>query len=139
MLNCQCRYTASVAAHGSFVLKLTGQVAAQAKTFTYYEAAASSSTLSGGAVRRNINSTTTVVGSLGDGASVTLTGIDGGSGGNKLLSIDYTDGDYTFSNTDCPNCRNAFISVNGGPDIWAQMPIAAQVCQASPCEKTVLT
>ncbi|KAF9029907.1 glycoside hydrolase family 27 protein [Hymenopellis radicata] len=119
-------YTARAAAHGSFVLKLTNQIASSPPSFTYYEAAAASSVLEGGAVRRTINSSTTVVGSLGDGASVTLTGISVAEGGKKLLAIEYTNGDYTFGNDGCPNCRNAYVSVNDGEDVWAQMPIAAQ-------------
>ncbi|KAF8906165.1 glycoside hydrolase family 27 protein [Mucidula mucida] len=122
-----CRYTARAAAHGSFVLKLTNQITSSPRTFTYYDAAASSSILQGGAVRRTINSTTIVVGSLGDGASVTLTGISVVEGGTKLLAIEYTNGDYTFGNDGCPNCGNAYVSVNGGEEVWAQMPIAAQV------------
>jgi alpha-galactosidase len=43
------------------------------------------------------------------------------------LTIDYINGDFVFSNTDCSNCRNALFSVNGGSPVQAQMPISGQV------------
>ncbi|KAF9013154.1 glycoside hydrolase family 27 protein [Cyathus striatus] len=119
-------YTAAVPAHGSLVLKLSGGITAPTQKFTYYNAAASSNTLAGGANLRVVNSTVTVVGFVGNGGTLTINNVDGGSDGTKTLSIDYINGDYVFSNTACSNCRNAFIRVNGGSTIQAQMPISAQ-------------
>ncbi|KAF8955947.1 glycoside hydrolase superfamily [Flammula alnicola] len=119
--------TATVAAHGCVVLKLTGGVSSPAPAITFYDAAASTSTLSGGANTRVVNSTITVVGFVGEGGTLSFNNVDGGAlGGTKLLSFDYINGDFVFSNTDCSNCRNAFISVNGGTPVQAQMPISAQ-------------
>ncbi|KAK0221588.1 glycoside hydrolase family 27 protein [Armillaria fumosa] len=119
-------YTATVAAHGSFVLKLTNVVPITAPRFTYYEATSSSNILAGGASTRQVNSTVSVVGFVGNGGTLTITGVDGGTGGTKLLSFDYINGDVAFSNSACSNCRNAYISVNGGDAVQAQMPISAQ-------------
>ncbi|KAJ7617461.1 glycoside hydrolase family 27 protein [Mycena polygramma] len=118
-------YTATVAAHGSMVLKLTGGVAAASPSFTYY--AATSGSLAGGAAPRAVNSSVTVVGFVGNGGTLTLSGVDGGTaGGTKLLAFDYINGDVTFSNTACSNCRNTFVSVNGGAAVQVQMPLSAQ-------------
>lgn len=120
------RFTTTVAAHGAMVLKLTGGVVAASPTFTFY--AATSGTLGGGAATRVVNSTVTVVGFVGSGGTLTLSGVDGGTaGGTKLLAFDYINGDFTFSNTACSNCRNTFVSVNGGTAVQVQMPISAQV------------
>jgi alpha-galactosidase len=120
-------YTATVAAHGSMTLKLSGGVLSPPPTFTFYDAAASTNTLAGGAVTRVVNSSVTVVGFVGEGGTLTFENVDGGSaGGTKLLSFDYINADFVFSNTACSNCRNAFISVNGGTAVQAQMPISAQ-------------
>ena len=121
-------YIANVDAHGSIALKLTDGVRAPAPRFTYYDAASSTSTLAGGATPRVVNSTITVVGFVGQGGTLTFDHVDGGSaGGIKLLSFDYINADYTFTNTACSNCRNAFVSVNGGTPVEAQMPISGQV------------
>ncbi|KAJ7250018.1 hypothetical protein B0H12DRAFT_1019369 [Mycena haematopus] len=107
------------------VLKLTGGVAAVTPTFTYY--AATSGTLGGGATPRVVNSTVTVVGFVGNGGTLTFSGVDGGAaGGTKLLAFDYINGDVTFANTACSNCRNTFVSVNGGTAVQVQMPLSAQ-------------
>ncbi|GLB38649.1 putative alpha galactosidase A [Lyophyllum shimeji] len=120
-------YISTLAGHGCVVLKLSGATAVAAPAFTYYNAAASTNTLAGGAATRAVNSSLTVVGNIGNGAgTLTITGIDGGAGGTKTLSLDYINGDFTFSNTACSNCRNAFISVNGGTPLQVQMPISAQ-------------
>jgi hypothetical protein len=113
------------------VLKLTNGAAAPAPVFTFYAAAAAANTLAGGASTRVVNTTVTVVGFVGNGGTLTFTGVDGGAaGGTKLLSFDYINGDFVFSNTACSNCRNAFVSVNGGTPVQAQMPISAQVSGA---------
>ncbi|KAJ7740275.1 glycoside hydrolase family 27 protein [Mycena maculata] len=118
-------YTSTVAAHGSLVLKLTGGVSAPIPTFTYYPA--TSGTLGGGATPRVVNDTVTVVGFVGNGGTLTFTNVDGGTaGGTKLLSFDYINGDVTFTNTACSNCRNTFVSVNGGTAVQVQMPLSAQ-------------
>ncbi|KAJ7913578.1 glycoside hydrolase family 27 protein [Mycena leptocephala] len=118
-------FTTTVAAHGSMVLKLTGGVPVANPTFTFY--AATSGTLAGGAASRVVNSTVSVVGFIGEGGTLTLSGVDGGTaGGTKLLSFDYINGDVTFSNTACSNCRNTFVSVNGGTAVQVQMPLSAQ-------------
>ncbi|KAJ6508283.1 glycoside hydrolase family 27 protein [Mycena sanguinolenta] len=118
-------FTATVAAHGSVVLKLTGGVPVASPAFTFY--AATTGTLAGGATPRVVNSTVTVVGFVGEGGTLTFTGVDGGTaGGTKLLSFDYINGDVTFTNTACSNCRNTFISVNGGTAVQVQMPLSAQ-------------
>ncbi|KAF8885702.1 glycoside hydrolase family 27 protein [Gymnopilus junonius] len=120
-------YTANVGAHGSMALKLDSGVPAPAPTFTFYNAATSNNTLAGGAATRVVNSTITVVGFVGQGGTLTFNNIDGGSsGGTKLLSFDYINADYTFSNTACSNCRYAFVSVNGGTPVEMQMPISGQ-------------
>ncbi|KAG7445709.1 glycoside hydrolase family 27 protein [Guyanagaster necrorhizus] len=119
-------HTTTVAMHGSLVLKLTNVVPITAPRFTYYEATASSSILEGGANIRQVNSSISVVGYVGNGGTLTITGVDGGAGGTKLLSFDYINGDVTFYNNACSNCRNAYISVNGGDAVQAQMPISAQ-------------
>jgi alpha-galactosidase len=119
-------YTASVAAHGSIVLKLSSTTAAPKPSFTYYSAGASSNTLSGGAVTRTVNGTVPVVGYIGQGGTLTFNGVNGGSsGGTKLLSFDYIHADVTYSNTACSNCRNAFVSVNGGTAVQVQFPISS--------------
>ncbi|KAJ7160140.1 glycoside hydrolase family 27 protein [Mycena filopes] len=118
-------FTATVPAHGSMVLKLTGGVAAPNPTFTFY--AATSGTLAGGAAPRVVNSSVTVVGFVGNGGTLTLSGVDGGTaGGTKLVSFDYINADVTFSNTACSNCRNTMVSVNGGAAVQVQMPLSAQ-------------
>ncbi|KAJ7143595.1 glycoside hydrolase family 27 protein [Mycena crocata] len=118
-------FTSTVAAHGAMVLKLTGGAAVASPTFMFY--AATSGTRAGGATTRVVNSTVTVVGNVGNGGTLTLSGVDGGaSGGTKLLSFDYINGDVTFTNTACSNCRNTMVSVNGGNAVQVQMPISAQ-------------
>lgn len=118
-------FTSTVAAHGVVVLKLTNGVAAPAPVFTF--SAATSGTLGGGATPRVVNASVTVVGFIGSGGTLTLTGIDGGTaGGTKLVAFDYINGDFTFSNTACSNCRNVFVSVNGGTAVQLQMPISAE-------------
>ena len=110
------------------VLKLAKGVQSAAPKFTFYNAAATTNTLSGGANTRVVNGTTTVVGFIGNGGTLTFNNVDGGAaGGTKLLSFDYINGDFTFNNNACSNCRNAFVSVNGGAAVQAQMPISAQV------------
>lgn len=123
------RFTTTVSAHGSIVLGLTDTIASNAPTFTYYLAANSTSVLSGAATTRIVNDTATVVGFIGnDGANtLTLTGVDGGTGGSKLISVDYINADVTQSNTACSNCRNAWVSVNGGDAVQLQMPISGGV------------
>lgn len=117
-----------MAAHGSIALKLSNGVPAPAPKFTFYAAAASANTLAGGATPRAVNASVTVVGFVGQGGTLTFNNVDGGaSGGVKLLSFDYINGDVVFSNTACSNCRNAFVSINGGAPVQAQMPISAQV------------
>ncbi|QRV83253.1 hypothetical protein RhiJN_11269 [Ceratobasidium sp. AG-Ba] len=118
-------YTANVAAHGCFALKLSSVKTIAAPTFTYYPAAASTNTLAGGAKTATVNSTTTVVGYIGNGGTITFNGVDGGSsGGTKLVSFDYIHADWTMSNTACSNCRNAYVSVNGGTAVQVQFPIS---------------
>ncbi|KAH7927009.1 glycoside hydrolase [Leucogyrophana mollusca] len=119
-------YTATVAAHGSLVLKLSNTYPAPAPSFTTYPAASSSNVLAGGAAARTVNSTATIVGYIGMGGTLTFTGVAGASGGTKLVSIDYINADYTFTNTACSNCRNAWVSVNGGDAVQVQMPISGQ-------------
>lgn len=118
-------YTSTVAAHGCIVLKLTNAVSSGGHSFTYYNAA--SGTISGGANTRSVAGVT-VVGYVGNGGTITLNNVDGGSnGGTKLLSFDYINGDHTFSNSaTCSNCRYAYVSVNGGTAVQMNMPISAQ-------------
>ncbi|KAG6840879.1 hypothetical protein C0991_003472 [Blastosporella zonata] len=121
------KYTSTVAAHGCVILKLSSATTVAVPAFTFYNAAASTNTLSGGAVTRVVNSSVTVVGFVGNGGTLTINGVDGGaSGGTKTLSLDYINADFTMSNTACSNCRNAFISVNGGTAAQVQMPISGQ-------------
>lgn len=123
-----CRYTATVDAHGAIVLKLSGGTSVSPPSFTFYNAAASQNALAGGATVRVVSSSVSVVGFVGNGGTLTFNRVDGGaSGGTKLVSLDYINADFVFSNTDCSNCRNAFISVNGGAPIQVQMPISGQV------------
>ncbi|KAG6919265.1 hypothetical protein DXG01_008061 [Tephrocybe rancida] len=120
-------YTSTVAAHGCVVLKLSGATALAAPTFTFYNAAATTNTLAGGAATRVVSSSVTVVGFVGNGGTLTINNVDGGTlGGTKTLSLDYINGDFTMTNTACSNCRNAFISINGGTAVQVQMPISAQ-------------
>ncbi|KJA23230.1 carbohydrate-binding module family 35 protein [Hypholoma sublateritium FD-334 SS-4] len=119
--------TAPVAAHGALVLQLTAGVPAPAPAFTYYAAAGPGAVLAGGAAPRVVNGSATVVGFVGNGGTLTLTGVDGGAaGGTKLLAVDYINADVVFSDTACSNCRNAFFSVNGGAAVQAQMPLSGQ-------------
>ncbi|KAJ7643728.1 hypothetical protein FB45DRAFT_281139 [Roridomyces roridus] len=107
------------------VLKLTSGVSIAAPTFTFYPA--TSGTLGGGASTRVVNSSITVVGFVGNGGTLTFNNVDGGTaGGTKLVSFDYINGDVTFSNTACSNCRNTMVSVNGGAAVQVQMPLSAQ-------------
>lgn len=109
-------------------MKLANGVAATAPTFTFYLAAAAGNTLAGGANTRVVSSSVTVVGFVGNGGTLTINNVDGGTaGGTKTLSLDYINADFVFSNTACSNCRNAFISVNGGTAVQAQLPISGQV------------
>ncbi|KAF8827901.1 hypothetical protein HHX47_DHR4000588 [Lentinula edodes] len=120
-------YTSTFDAHGSLVLKLSNPVIAPQPTFTFYDAAASGNVLAGGASTRIVNNTITVVGFVGNGGTLEFTGVDGGaSGGTKLLSVDYINADFTPTNTDCSNCRNAFMRVNGGTAVQVQMPLSGQ-------------
>ncbi|KAG6812301.1 hypothetical protein H0H92_003474 [Tricholoma furcatifolium] len=120
-------YTSTVPAHGSVVLQLSGATTISAPTFTLYDAAANTSTLAGGATTRVVNSSVTVVGYVGNGGTLTINDVDGGtSGGTKTLSVDYINADFTMTNTACSNCRNAYFSVNGGTPVQVQMPISAQ-------------
>jgi alpha-galactosidase len=115
--------------HGITVLKLSGITLAQIPSFEFYNAASSQNTLIGGASIRNVTSSISVVGFIGNGGQLVFENVDGGSaGGTKLVSIDYINADFVFSNTACSNCRNAFISVNGGTPVEVQMPISGQVC-----------
>lgn len=127
-------YTSTVGAHGCLVLKLTKGVRATPPSFTFYYAAASSNTLTGTAAQRVVNSTVTVVGNIGNGSTLTINGVDGGKkGGTKTVSLDYINGDVAFYNTACSNCRNVFISVNGGSAVQVQMPISGQVSHLFGC------
>ncbi|KAL0959822.1 hypothetical protein HGRIS_011501 [Hohenbuehelia grisea] len=118
-------FSTSVPAHGVLVLKLTNGSPAPVPKFTFIDAA--SGVLAGGANTRVVNGTVTVVGFVGNGGTLTFTGVDGGTnGGTKLLSFDYINAEFVFSNTDCSNCRNAFLSVNGGAPVQVQMPISGQ-------------
>lgn len=118
-----------MAAHGSVVLKLSNGVAATAPAFTYY--AASSGTLAGGANTRSVNGST-IVGNVGNGGTLTLNNINGGTaGGTKLVSFDYINADFVISNTACSNCRNAVVSVNGGAGVTVNLPISGQVSAPS--------
>ncbi|ELU39906.1 alpha-galactosidase 5 precursor [Rhizoctonia solani AG-1 IA] len=118
-------YTANIAAHGSFALKLSSIQVVIPPTFTYYAAASPSNTLSGGANTRVVNSTITMVGYVGNGAgTLKFNNIDGGAGGTKLVAFDYIHADWTMSNTACSNCRNAYVSVNGGTAVQVQFPIS---------------
>ncbi|KAG5638735.1 hypothetical protein H0H81_010545 [Sphagnurus paluster] len=120
-------YISTVPAHGSVVLKLSGATAAVAPSFIFYDAAASTNTLAGGASNRVVNASISVVGYIGNGGTLTISGVDGGvSGGTKTLSLEYINGDYTFKNNACSNCRHAYISVNGGTAVQVQLPISAQ-------------
>lgn len=120
-------YTTSIDAHGVIVLKLSGATSVSPPSLTFYNAAASGSTLAGGASVRVVSSSISVVGFVGNGGTLTFHNVDGGtSGGTKLLSVDYINADFVFSNTNCSNCRNAFFSVNGGSPIQVQMPISGQ-------------
>jgi len=125
-------YAAHVEAHGPLVLKLSNGAPAGPPSFTYYNSA--SARLSGGAAIRNVNASVSVVGQVGQGSSVTFTGLNAGSvGGGKLLAIDYINADYTFSgDVSCPNCRYAYARVNGGKSIRIQLPISGQVCVIDP-------
>ncbi|KAG6860785.1 hypothetical protein C0995_007591 [Termitomyces sp. Mi166 len=126
-------YTSTVAAHGSVVLKLSDATTVPPLSFTFYDAAAAANTLAGGATTRVVNSSVTVVGFIGNGGTLTINNVDGGtSGGTKTLSLDYINGDFTMTNTACSNCRNAFISVNGGTVVQVQMPISAQLTMTFP-------
>ncbi|KAG9099716.1 hypothetical protein FS749_000578 [Ceratobasidium sp. UAMH 11750] len=118
-------YAANVAAHGCSALKLSSVKTIAAPTFTYYPASTSANTLAGGATTRTVNSTSTIVGNIGNGGTLTFNGIDGGSsGGTRLVSFDYINADWTMSNTACANCRNAYVSVNGGTGVQVQFPIS---------------
>ncbi|KAF5344899.1 hypothetical protein D9758_011556 [Tetrapyrgos nigripes] len=121
-------YTTTLAGHGTIILKLTNATPSPKPTFTFYPAAVSTNTLSGGATTRVVNSSVTVVGFIGNGpGTLTFNSVDGGSsGGTKLVSFDYINADVTFTNTACSNCRNAFVSVNGGTGVQVQMPISGQ-------------
>ncbi|KAJ7274098.1 glycoside hydrolase family 27 protein [Mycena rebaudengoi] len=115
----------SGASLGKLTTSSQAEVAVTAPTFTFY--AATSGTLAGGAAARVVNSNVTVVGFVGNGGTLTLSGVDGGTaGGTKLLAFDYINGDFVFSNTACSNCRNTFVSVNGGTAVQVQMPISGQ-------------
>lgn len=110
------------------VLKLSGGTSVSPPSFTFSNAASPGNTLAGGANVRIVSSSISVVGFVGNGGTLTFNNVDGGSsGGTKLLTIDYINGDFVFSNTDCSNCRNALFSVNGGSPVQAQMPISGQV------------
>ncbi|KAF8576670.1 carbohydrate-binding module family 35 protein [Ramaria rubella] len=120
-------YTASVAAHGSFVFKFSNGVRAPVPSFTFYPASSPSTVLAGGAATRVVNTTATVVGFIGESGTLTFQNVSGGTaGGLKLVSIDYINADVTFDNTACSNCRNAFISVNGGTAVQVQFPLSGQ-------------
>lgn len=109
-------------------MKLSDGVSAEPPSFAFYDAA-TGATLSGDAVVRNVNASVSVVGQIGYGSSITFTNLDAGNGGGKLVAIDYINADYTFSgDVDCPNCRYAYASVNGGEAVRFQLPISGQVC-----------
>lgn len=75
-----------------------------------------------------MNGTVPVVGFVGNGATLTFHNVTGGTtGGSKLVTVDYINADFTMSNTACSNCRNAYVSVNGGTAVQVQFPISAQV------------
>lgn len=69
-----------------------------------------------------------MVGFVGEGGTLEFTGINGGeTGGTLLLSLDYINADVTSTNTACSNCRNAFMSVNGGAAVQVQMPLSSSL------------
>lgn len=101
--------------------------------YTTYLAAASSNTLTGGATPRALNGSASVVGNIGYSGTLAFMSVDGGaSGGMKVLSLSYVNADYTFSNTNCSNCRRAEVSVNEGTPVAVEMPISGQV-RVWPC------
>jgi len=120
-------YSATLDPHGVLVLKLTKTTPAPVPSYTFYTAP--NFVLAGGATTRTVN-TTTVAGFVGNNmGTLTINNVDGGSsGGTRTLSIDYINADYVFAfNTaPCQNCRNAFISVNGGAPTFVNFPISGQ-------------
>jgi len=118
-------YASTFEAHGCLVLQLSDLVTAPEPSFTFYDAAAA--ILGGSASTRVVNDMVTVAGFVGNGGTLEFSGVDGGdSGGTLLLSLDYINADVTETNTDCSNCRNAFMSVNNGPGVQVQMPLSGQ-------------
>ena len=126
-------YTAPVDAHGALIYKLSNFAQATPCNYTTYLAAASSNTLTGGATPRALNGSASVVGNIGYSGTLAFMSVDGGaSGGMKVLSLSYVNADYTFSNTNCSNCRRAEVSVNEGTPVAVEMPISGQV-RVWPC------
>jgi len=121
-------YTATnVAAHGVVVLKLSGAVTVTAPSFTQYPA--SGFTLAGGATLSTVNSTS-VAGYIGQGGTATVKNVNGGNGGTQLVSFDYIDADFIFAGsekqTNYPNSRLGYVSVNGGTPVKISFPISGQ-------------
>ena len=126
--NAHISYTTSVDAHGALMYKLSNGVQTVPSEYTTYLATASPNLLVGGATPRALNTSSSVVGNIGHGGTLTFVGVDGGErGGTKLLSLSYANADYTFYNTDCSNCRRAEVSVNMGTPVVVEMPISGQV------------
>lgn len=121
-------YTVSVDAHGALIYKLSNGTLVAPYQFTTYLANASRNVLAGGATTRPLSDNSIVVGDLGYAGTLTFVDVDGGeNGGTKLLSLSYVNADYTFSNSNCSNCRRAEMSMNGGTPVVVEMPLSGQV------------
>jgi alpha-galactosidase len=110
------------------VLKLSATKSVSAPGFTYYSA--STFALSGGAKLSTVNSSIPVAGYVGLGGVATISAVDGGSaGGTKTLAFDYINADFVFgwNSAACQNCRDAYVSVNGGASVLVNFPISGQV------------
>jgi hypothetical protein len=71
------------------------------------------------------------VGYIGQGGTATVNNVNGGSGGTKLVSFDYINADFIFAGTSTqtnyPNSRLGYVSVNGGTAVKISFPISGEV------------
>lgn len=117
------------AGHGVQLLKLTEMTQLPPVQYLHYPAIGPNCDLYGSSAKRTTGKGLNVAGNVGKGSYIQWHDIDGGDhGGRKYVTIDYimADSELVVS-SDCPRCRNGWISINDGPEIKLNFPSSGNV------------
>lgn len=111
-------------AHGVQLLKLTEMVPKPPVKYQKYPAIGQNCDLYGMAAKRVTGTGLAVAGNVGKGSYIQWHDVDGGEqGGRKYVTLDYIMADSELViKSDCPRCREGYISVNGGPEVKLNFP-----------------